>query len=154
MERTSPLMPLLNLASLELWALAGISKQDFSWIVQHWPLPYEVAIFAFSNTTSSKHNLETMSHLVPRWQLVKGNWVLQDQFSTCTILFFTGLGWREVSKAWGRFVWATFHSLAWFFPRSQPDHHLPCSKGQVFSHLTPNDVDIYICSATLTSHQS
>lgn len=88
-------MSLLSLPPLERLGLARLRKQDFSQIVQHWPLPAtQNALFAFSNTTTSKDNLETKWHLT--WL---GNWwkitdYLRVSFSKAPCCFL--LGWREV----------------------------------------------------------
>lgn len=89
-------MSLLSLPPLERLHLARLRKQDFSQIVQHWPLPAtQNAVFAFSNTTASKDNLETVTPCLA-WQLVKITDYFRVSFPKAPCCFL--LGWREVGS--------------------------------------------------------
>lgn len=119
-----------SLPPLERLGLARLSKQDFSQIVQCWPLSAtQNAVLAFPNTTVSKDNLETKSHLA--WP---GSWwKISDNFrgSFPKALLCCSLGWAGGRSEAFRQLCLTDPLLTdlLLFPKSQPDHHLPCSKG-------------------------
>lgn len=122
---TSSLMSLLSLPPLERLGLARLRKQDFSQIVQCWPLPAtQNAVFAFSNTTVSKGNLETKSHLGSWWKITDYSRASLPKAPLCFLL-----GWKEVRVLQaGLSDWPFSHWPA-AVPQEQPHHHLPCSKG-------------------------
>lgn len=120
-------MSLLSLPPLERLHLARLRKQDFSQIVQHWPLPAtQNAVFAFSNTTASKDNLETVTPCLA-WQLVKITDYFRVSFPKAPCCFL--LGWREVGSLQAGSLTDPSLTDLLLFPRSQPHHRLPCSKG-------------------------